>query len=34
LFYAEINTEQGYPNFFGRGPHKLLHNSSKAGHLT
>jgi len=24
----------GTPNFFIRGPHKLLHNSSRAGHLT
>ena len=26
--------QQGSPNFFDRGPHKLLHNSSRAGHLT
>jgi len=25
---------QGSPDFFVRGPHKLLHNSSRAGHLT
>ena len=25
--------EQGSPNFFVQGPHKLLHNSSRAGHL-
>ena len=23
----------GHSKFFGRGPHKLLHNSSRAGHL-
>jgi len=24
---------QGSPNFFVRGPHKVLQNSSRAGHL-
>ena len=27
------NVNQGSPNFFVRGPHKLLHNSSRAGHM-
>ena len=29
-----ICLEQGSPNFLVRGPHKLLHNSSRAAHLT
>ena len=28
-----IALEQGSPNFFVQGPHNLLHNSSRAGHL-
>jgi len=26
--------EQGFPKFFILGPHKLLHNSARVGHLT
>jgi len=29
-----LTLDQGSPNFFVREPHKLLHNSSRAGHLT
>jgi len=31
-----IRLDQGFPTFVvrGRGPHKLLHNSPRAGHLT
>jgi len=29
-----VGIAQGSPNFFARGPHKLLHNSSRAGHIT
>jgi len=28
------NRKQGPPNVFIWGPHKLSHNSSRAGHLT
>jgi len=38
FLYAVLNwliyhLVQGSPNFFVQGPHKLLHNSSRAGHL-
>jgi len=29
-----MNLAQGSPYFFVRGAHKLLHNSTRAGHLT
>ena len=32
--YGGHRLDQGSPNFFVRGPHKLLYNSSMAGHLT
>jgi len=33
LTVAHIMCPQSLPNFF-RGPHKLLHSSLRAGHLT
>jgi len=29
-----VDVEHGSLNFFVRGPHKLLHNNPRAGHLT
>jgi len=29
-----VGLAQGSPKFFARGPHKLLHSSSRAEHLT
>ena len=34
LFYVLHAVTSGSPNFFIRGPHKLIHNRSRAGHLT
>jgi len=28
---AAVHLNQGSPNFFVRGPHKLLHSNSRAG---
>jgi len=31
---GSLGLDQGSPNFIVRGPHKLLHDSSRARHLT
>ena len=34
LLWLDFSVSQESPNFFFRGPHKLIHNNSRAGYLT